>query len=138
MFDQQGRDFKMTPVTKFVFAICVALPASLAPVTAQQGITRTQLATFDYPPGYQTIIGRSEIPAHTCYERHTHPGLENFYVLEGEQIAKVGDQDVHLKANDAGQVAPGVPHVGCTQDSAMKVVTVHIIEKGKPLTTVVP
>jgi quercetin dioxygenase-like cupin family protein len=116
----------------------IALVATMVPVTAQQGITRTPLATFDYPPGYQTILGVSDIPAHTCYARHTHPGLENFYVLEGQQIAKVGDKEVHLKANEGGQVAPGVPHVGCTQDRPMKVVTVHVIEKGKPLTTVVP
>jgi quercetin dioxygenase-like cupin family protein len=125
-------------VKKFVLTLCLALPALLAPATAQQGITRTPLGTFDYPPGYQTIIGRSEIPAHTCYERHTHPGLENFYMLEGEQVVKIGDQELHLKAGDAGQVPAGVPHVGCTLDSVTRVVTVHVIEKGKPLTTVVP
>jgi quercetin dioxygenase-like cupin family protein len=116
-------------------------PLTLAfafPAPAQQGITRTPLASHDFPSGFRTVLGRSEIAANTCFERHTHPGLENFYVLEGEYDLFVGDRPAQrLKAGDSGQIPAGVPHHACTH-TRMFVLTVLILEKDKPLYTSAP
>ena len=120
--------------SKFVATTCIALPALLTPVSAQQGIKTTPLGTIDFPPGYQTMMGLAEIASGTCGGRHTHPGIETSYVLEGEEVVKVdGEPDQFLKAGDSIQIPAGVPHYGCTTASGVKVLTVHVVEKGKPL-----
>ena len=129
---------------KFVAATCIALPALLMPVLAQQGAfrtvpsKRTTLGTMDFPPGYQTVMGISEIAPGTCVGRHTHPGISMPYVLEGETVLKVdGKPDQHVKAGDAIQMEAGVPHDDCTT-TGVKQLTVHVIEKGKPLSSPAP
>jgi quercetin dioxygenase-like cupin family protein len=73
-----------------------------------------------------------------CDGRHTHPGIENIYILEGELIAKVdGKPDRTMKAGDSYQLAAGVPHAACTT-TGVKILTVHIVEKGKPLGSPAP
>ena len=130
-------------VTQRVVATCFALSACLAlaytaPVTAQQGITRTPLSTVDFPPGYQTVTQFSQIAAGLCAERHSHPGIETGYVMEGDLVLKIqGRPDQHFKAGDQVPVPLGVPHLPCTTGGT-KIFTVHIVEKGKPFATPAP
>src|SRR5947207_13375547 len=120
----------MTRTAKQSLMAVVFLSAAFSlPARSQEGITRTPLATYEFPPGFRTVLGRSEIPANVCFERHTHPGLENFYVLEGEYDLFVGDQPAQrLKTGDAGQIPAGVPHHACTH-AKMRVLTVLVLEK---------
>jgi mannose-6-phosphate isomerase-like protein (cupin superfamily) len=128
----------MKHAIKYAAATCVALSVLLAPVIAQQGITRTPLGAIDFPSGYQTVMGIAQVPANTCWERHTHPGVENYYILEGEDIMKMDSKpDLRRKARDSGQIPAGAAHTGCTT-AALKVLTVHIVEKGKPLASPAP
>jgi quercetin dioxygenase-like cupin family protein len=129
----------MTRAAKLSLTAVALLSSAFAlPAPAQQGITRTPLASYEFPAGFRTVLGRSEIPANICFERHTHPGLENFYVLEGEYDLFVGDQPAQrLKAGASGQIPAGVPHHACTH-TRMLVLTVLILEKDKPPYTAAP
>jgi quercetin dioxygenase-like cupin family protein len=129
----------MTRGAKLWLTAITLLPLALGlPAAAQQRITRTPLAMYDFPPGFQTVLGRSEIAANTCFERHTHPGLEYFYVLEGEYDLTIGDRPAQrMKVGDSGQIPAGVPHSACTH-TRMFVLTVLILEKGKPPYTPAP
>jgi quercetin dioxygenase-like cupin family protein len=105
---------------------------------ADGGVSSTE-HQIDFPPGYQTVMGFAEIAPGTCAGRHTHPGIETSYILEGEEVLKVdGKPDQHLKAGDPIQIPAGVPHDGCTTTTGVKVLTVHVIEKGKPLGSPAP
>ena len=127
----------MKLATKLVAAACIVLPAFLAPVFAQQGITRTPLGTMDFPAGYQTVMGLAEIAAGKCGGRHTHPGMETSY--EGEGVSKIdGRPDRPVKAGDAIQIPANLPHDGCATSRAVKILTVHTVEKGKPLGSPAP
>lgn len=129
----------MKLATKFVAATCIVLSAFVASALAQQGIKRTPLGTMDFPAGYQTVMGLAEIAAGTCGGRHTHPGIETSYVLEGEGVSKVnGRPDRQVKAGDAIQIPANVPHDGCATSRGAKILTVHIVEKGKPLGSPAP
>jgi quercetin dioxygenase-like cupin family protein len=109
----------MKLTTKFVAATCIALPALLMPVLAQQGAKVTPLGTMDFPPSYQTVMGLAEFAPGACSGRHTHPGIATDYVLEGEAVLKVdGKPDQTLKAGDPGQIPAGVPHQYCTTNGA--------------------
>jgi quercetin dioxygenase-like cupin family protein len=128
----------MRHVTLALAFLGLMIPASAQNLNSR-GITRTELGTFDFPPGYQTIMSIGQIPANTCFERHTHFGLENAYVLEGEDVVMIpGKPDQHFKAGDSVQIPPGVPHSGCTLASPMKVLVTFVVEKGKPFAPPAP
>ena len=113
--------------------------AAQAPVTAQQGLIRTPLGTMDFPPGYQTAMVLAELAPNTCAGRHTHPGIETAYFLEGEEVFKLdGEPERHVKPGDAVQIPANVPHEGCAGAGGVKVLAVYVIEKGKPLASPVP
>ena len=129
----------MKPVTGLIAATCIVVPAFLMPALAQQGIKRTPLGTMDFPAGFQTVMGLAEIAPSTCGGRHTHPGIETSYILEGEGVSKVdGRPDRPVKAGDTIQIPANVPHDGCATSRAAKILTVHVVEKGKPLGSPVP
>jgi quercetin dioxygenase-like cupin family protein len=129
----------MRRLTKFATVTAIVLPAFLVPAVAQQGIKRTPLGTMDFPAGFQTVMGLAEIAPGTCGGRHTHPGIETSYILEGVGISKIdGRPDRPVKAGDAIQIPANVPHDGCATTSTAKILTVHVIEKGKPLGSPVP
>jgi quercetin dioxygenase-like cupin family protein len=128
----------MNPINKRRATTCIALSALLTPVLAQEGLKTTPLGTIDFPPGYRTVMRLAEFAPGTCSGRHTHPGIATDYMLEGETVLKIdGKPDQILKAGDPGQIPAGVPHEYCTT-SGLKAVTVHIIEKGKPLRSPAP
>ena len=129
----------MKHTAKFVAATCIILPAFLIPALAQQGIKRTPLGTMDFPPGYQTVMGFAELSPNTCGGRHTHPGIETSYILEGEGVSKIdGRPDRRVTAGDTIQIPANVPHDGCAAAVAVKILTVHVVEKGKPLGSPMP
>jgi quercetin dioxygenase-like cupin family protein len=129
----------MKLATGLVAAIGIVVPAFLMSALAQQGIKRTPLGTMDFPPGFQTMMGFAEIAPGTCGGRHTHPGIETSYILDGVGVSKVdGRPDRPVRAGDAIQIPANVPHDGCATTQAAKILTVHVVEKGKPLGTPVP
>ncbi len=62
----------------------VAVACAGAAIAQQSGIKRTPLQKLDFPAGYNTITAIAEVPAGGAAGRHTHPGAETGYVLEGE------------------------------------------------------
>jgi quercetin dioxygenase-like cupin family protein len=124
-------------------AICtvtgfVATEASAqgAPPAATAGVTRKILSQTDGPvPGYVTILVEAEIEAGVTVARHTHPGIESAYVMEGGfELPIQGQPTRTLKAGDVFQVPPATPHAGGKPGTAKtKVLITYVVEKGKPL-----
>jgi quercetin dioxygenase-like cupin family protein len=55
-----------------------------APAASTPGVTRKILSQTDGPaPGYVTLLVEAEIEAGTPVGRHTHPGIESAFVMEG-------------------------------------------------------
>jgi quercetin dioxygenase-like cupin family protein len=96
---------------------------------------RTALQTIDFPPGYETKMMLAELPPGGCTGRHSHPGIESAYVLEGEAVAKFDNKpDLPLKAGRPLQFAPGEVHNVCNVGSGrFKALAHYIVEKDKPL-----
>ena len=124
-------------------AICAATGLVATGVSAQNtppgttpGVTRKILSQTDGPmPGYVTIIAESTIEPGVVVVRHTHPGIESGYILEGSlELPIQGQPTRELKPGDAFQVPPETPHAG-GKASAMKtkVAITLVIEKGKPM-----
>jgi quercetin dioxygenase-like cupin family protein len=127
--------FRKALVTAAIVVPVIAVSA----VAQQSGIKRTPLQTVDFPAGYNVVSVIAEIP-YGCAGRHTHPGVESTYVMEGEAIIKVaGQPDRTVKAGESFQIPPGVPHDACAaKGQSFKVLATYIVEKGKPAASPAP
>ena len=107
---------------------------------AQTPIKRTPLQKFDVPgTAYETVIGIAEIAANVNVGRHTHPGPESGYLLEGEFTLLVeGQPPLVVKAGESYKVPPGAVHDARSGDKGAKVIATYVVEKGKPLATPAP
>lgn len=108
------------------------------PITAgAQNIKRTPLQKFDVPgTGYETVIGIAEIVANVTIGRHSHPGPESGYLLDGDFTLLVeGQPPKALKSGDSYVVPAGVVHDAKTGAKGAKVIVTYVVEKGKPLAT---
>jgi len=109
-------------------------------IAQQSGIKRTPLQKLDFPAGYNTVTAIAEIPAGGAAGRHTHPGAETGYVLEGElELLIDGQPPKKLKAGDSYQMPEGAVHdAKASGDKPMKVLGVYVIKAGEPLAKPAP
>ena len=100
-------------------------------------IKRTPLQKFDVPgTAYETVIGIAEIVPNVMIGRHTHPGPESGYVLEGEMVIMIdGQPPKELKAGMSYQIPSGAIHDARSGGKGAKVIATYVVEKGKPLAT---
>jgi len=132
-----------TPVkTMRVMATSALIVASLlAQQTIQAqpaGITRTDLQRHDLSvPGHEAIQVRVDFEPGAAFPKHSHPGEEIIYVLQGSlEYQLQGKPPVMLKAGDVLFVPAGTIHAAKNVGSgtASELAT-YIVEKGKPLLT---
>jgi quercetin dioxygenase-like cupin family protein len=100
------------------------------------GFRRKILSQMDGPtPGYVTIVVEAEVDPGVVVPRHTHPGIESAYMLEGElELPIQGQQTRTYKVGDFYQVPPETPHAGGTAgDKKVRFTSTYVVEKGKPL-----
>ena len=128
-------------IKKILLGLSVLAFACAGAAFAQQAaIKRTPLQKAEFPDGYVSVSGIAEVPAGAFAGRHTHPGVELSYVLEGEiDLIVEGKPDQHLKPGDSYQMAPGVTHdVKVTGDKPLKLLSVYVVDKTKPLASPAP
>lgn len=119
-------------------ALCAAAGFIAADASAQTvqtpGLNRTILSQIDGPTdGLITVMAKVEIERGAIIARHTHPGVESGYVIDGGLTLDVQGQPVKaFRAGDAFQIPTGVPHSGaCNEKSTL--IAIYVVEKGKPL-----
>ena len=104
--------------------------------SAQSGVTRTDLQRHDLSvPGHEAVQVRVDFAPGATAPRHSHPGEEIIYVIEGAvQYQLDGQSPVTLKAGQVLFVPAGVVHAArnVSSEPAAELAT-YIVEKGKPL-----
>lgn len=127
-------------IKKIVLGSCLGLGVlsfalTGAAVAQQGGIKRTPLQKVEFPDGYVTVTGLAELPPGAAAGRHTHPGIETGYVLEGELNLEIDGQPAKLlKPGDSYQIPAGAVHDAKVHgDKSMKVLGVYVVDKTKPL-----
>jgi quercetin dioxygenase-like cupin family protein len=128
-------------IKKFLLGLTIVAFACAGVAIAQQGgIKRTPLQKAEFPDGYNTVSAIAEIPAGGSAGRHTHPGIEMGYLLEGEANLLIeGKPDQHLKAGDSYSIPAGVVHDAKVHgDKALKVLGIYVVDKTKPLASPAP
>jgi quercetin dioxygenase-like cupin family protein len=127
--------------TDRILTAAVLIAASGLAQAQLAGTRRVDLQRHDLSaPGREVIQARVEIDPGVTSPRHTHPGEEIIYVLEGSLEYQVeGKPPVTLKAGDVLFIPAGTIHAAKNVGSgnAAELAT-YVVEKGKPLVTVVP
>jgi quercetin dioxygenase-like cupin family protein len=115
--------------------IAEAVNAQTAPSAATSGIKRTVLQREDGPaPGYVTVMVSAEIPAGFTVGRHTHPGIESAFTIEGGGVLSVeGLPDKATRAGEVFQVPASTPHSFKAADKTTRLAITYVVEKDKPL-----
>ena len=118
-------------------ALIVGTGVALHVARAQQpGVRRTDLQRHDLAaPGREVIQVRVELDPGVAFGRHSHPGEEIVYVLEGALEYEVeGKPPVTLKPGGVLFIPAGTIHaarnVGKSNGAEL---ATYIVEKGKPL-----
>ncbi len=126
-------------ITSRIIAAAALLAASALTNVAlaqQLGVTRNDLQRHDLStPGREAIQTIVSIAQGVTAPRHSHPGEEVIYVLEGVLEYQLdGQPPVTLKAGDVLFIPAGVVHsaknVGSGNGAEL---ATYIVEKGKPL-----
>lgn len=114
----------------------IALTISNNASAQKSRITRTDLQKHDISVvEYETVQARIDFEPHTAFGKHSHPGEEVIYVLEGSLEYQIEDKTpIILKAGEvlfipAGQIHSAKNH---TNSKASELAT-YIVEKGKPI-----
>jgi quercetin dioxygenase-like cupin family protein len=123
-----------------VAVLSVASALALHVAQAQQaGTKRIDLQRHDLSaPGREVIQVRVDFDPGYASPRHTHPGEEIIYVLEGTLEYEIDGKPVRVKPGDVLFVPAGTPHLarnlGSTNGAEL---ATYVVEKGKPLFTLV-
>ena len=122
-------------------AVLTGTPGGEAPYAQQAALKRTILQRGDLSvQGREVVMAVAEVPPGAAAGKHTHPGEEVSYVLEGSLVLEVaGKPPKTFKAGDVFMVSAGTVHDGKnTGAGTAKVLATYIVEKGKPLATPAP
>ena len=121
----------MTIATASVFGI--------QSLNAQQpAFKRVELQRGDLSvAGREVVMVRVEIDPDGIIGRHTHPGEEATFLVEGEVLLEIaGKPPVTVKAGDTFIIPAGVVHAAKNIGKGKAtVLATYIVEKGKPLAT---
>jgi len=117
-----------------VFALITTVWADTmqADLPQRQELKRADLTTS---PNMEVITSISEIKKGEIIPRHYHHGIETGYVLQGTMVQLPGQAPTVMQTGSAIMNLRDVPHAGFTVvgDQPLKLLTVHIVDKGKPL-----
>jgi quercetin dioxygenase-like cupin family protein len=105
-------------------------------------IQRKPLQNAEIFPAEDSVVLVTELvlPPGASIPRHTHPGDEFLYVLEGGIVMTKSGDVISFKSGMSDHFPRGKVHGGFTVsgDQALKVLTTHIVDRGVPLVIPAP
>ena len=119
----------------------LALVLAMAAVTpaqepAQDSPARQELGRVDLSgaPGMEVVLSVSEFKPGDELPVHVHHGVETGYVLEGGKVETPGKPAFEIPTGAPIMDLRDVPHgYRIVGDKTIKLVIVHVVDKGKPL-----
>jgi quercetin dioxygenase-like cupin family protein len=112
------------------------LMASAAVAQPATGVKRTPVYKGAVAaPDHEAVVVKAELPAGAHAGRHTHPGDEISYVVDGAgELLVDGEAPVKLKAGQGFSVPAGKIHdLRNRSEAPVHLIGVYVVEKGKPI-----
>ena len=125
----------MTATAKCL-AVVIAVAAFASLAQAQDPPNRKEMKRADLTgTNMEVILSTAEYQPGELIARHIHHGEEAFYVLEGATVEAPDGKRIELKTGSGSINLRDVPHAGfkVVGNTNLKLVTVHVVDKGKPL-----
>jgi quercetin dioxygenase-like cupin family protein len=125
----------------FAAVVAAAIGAAAQAPPAQAGFKRTPVQQGDLSiAGREAVQAIAEVSPGSESGRHTHPGDEVAYVLEGTVTIEMQGKPAVVKKAGEGLIIPAgtIHNARNTSKSVAKVLATYVIEKGKPVATPVP
>jgi quercetin dioxygenase-like cupin family protein len=122
---------------KTVAVIALALMGTAA-FAQLAGVRRTDLLRHDsVVAGHEVVEVRVDVDPGHAVPRHTHPGDEILYVVEGTlEYMPDGKAPVLLKAGQSVFIPAGTVHAARNPGTVAGAgIATYVVEKGKPLIT---
>lgn len=112
---------------------CTGVPAQS--VTDSEQRREQKRVDLSGAPGMEVISSIAEYKPGDTVPRHMHHGVETGYVLQGATILPATGAPLTLATGSTLLNLRGVMHGGfkVVGDTSLKLFTVHIVDKGKPL-----
>jgi quercetin dioxygenase-like cupin family protein len=122
-------------------AMVIILSASAVTVSAATGSSdlpeRVELKRGELSgaPDMEVITSISEFKKGESIPRHFHHGIETGYVLQGTMVQLPGKEPTMMETGTPIFNLRDVPHAGFTVvgEVPLKLLTVHVVDKNKPL-----
>jgi quercetin dioxygenase-like cupin family protein len=113
-------------------ALCASLCAPAQEAPGRKELRRTELSGA---PGMIVVDSIAEYPPGQALPRHVHHGVESVYVIQGAMIQLPGKEPTLLATGTELTNLRDAPHAGFTVvgDTPLRLFTVHIVDKDKPL-----
>ncbi len=123
-------------ITTMAMLTCSALLVQMAQAQAPNGISRAEVLRHDVgEAGREAVQVRIDFAPGASAPKHSHPGEELAYVLEGTMEYQLGNQPpVTLKAGESLFIPAGIAHSAKNSGAGKAVeLATYIVEKGKPI-----
>jgi quercetin dioxygenase-like cupin family protein len=82
--------------------------------------------------GKEVVMTLIEAQPGADFPAHTHPGDEFLFVIEGSIVTFVEQQRTSVNTGGSFHAPRGKPHGGSIGEKPARLLTVHIVDKGKP------
>ena len=121
-------------------AVGLVAASGEAAAQATGGVTRKMLGSTEMPGGKLVCVQViAEIDAGALVARHTHPGVELAYILEGGgTLSVMGQPDRVVKPSENFQIPRETPHSLQAGNQKTRVMVTYTVEKDKPLASPAP
>jgi quercetin dioxygenase-like cupin family protein len=120
-----------------ILSLCALIATVWADTTKGDLPQRQELKRADLPtsPDMEVITSISEFRKGETIPRHSHHGIETGYVLQGSMVQLPGQAPTMMQTGSSFMNLRDVPHAGFTVvgDQPLKLLTVHVVDKSKPL-----
>jgi quercetin dioxygenase-like cupin family protein len=133
----------VTTLRWFLATVAVVAITSFANAEDLSPKSRVELKRADLSaPGanMEVVLSVTEYQPGDFIARHIHHGEEAFYVIQGATGETPDGKQIELKTGTGSINMRDMPHAGfkVVGNTPLKIVTVHIVDKGKPLYDVPP
>jgi quercetin dioxygenase-like cupin family protein len=118
-----------------LFALGVATGLVAQPQTDSAQRVEQKRTDLSGAPGMEVIASTAEYRPGDVTRRHFHHGVEMAYVVQGARVQAPGKEPMMLETGTTIMNLRDVKHGGLkvVGDNSLKLFTVHIVDKGKPL-----
>ena len=120
-----------------LLASCLAAQCFASQVQAQDSAARKEIKREDLSgaPGMEVVSSISELKPGDVLALHFHHGIEAGIVLQGGMVEVPGKGTINLPTGAPIMNLRNIPHADwkVVGDSTIRLYTVHIVDKGKPL-----